>query len=568
MSSSVHHDLPYQDCLSAAKHGSSHGTLPSRKEEKTAQTSSTLSSEQAAEQRRWVFAAADPFALAGDLCRYVQEKANTRKFKDLSECYDFMRRVHRNKAKPLVFKDFNYHGKVEREVWFHDPFRQEGLHHVIVHIHFADAFDEVRHQNRQLQQTSTVTAINLRHYTNQPSGQSKSSHYESIFKNTYLEGVGVTIKVFKHGWRWRQVAAKNTLEHQIQCFQEEKMQGIHLYHEGDEPLDINHFTLHRTIVASDRMSTETELETIFEFMNVIEIAMMRAPLQDFVQDFAQQDMGIEVLTIGNDNYSLVGLENHGKLKNAVADATAIAQAFRKLGAHVQTEINIRDVKKLEEAIYDWADTRLVPNRQFIRVVFLYWAGHAFHCKKDGLTHILPTGDNWNIKRLCPGRDTMPVKDIINIIRQSTKKSKLIVCLDSCRTEMKGQDWSSVQSYEQGGPDSQSHKEVEIWYSTSHGEPAGDGEESHSHFTESILSCLQGNLHGKTFDAIWRDIYSEMQKRNPEQLPSIYKVGLSEHETLLPKLAVPMKIETESESKVSTSDYFQQCNQSVYFICLI
>jgi hypothetical protein len=253
------------------------------------------------------------------------------------------------------------------------------------------------------------------------------------------------------------------------------------------------------------------------------------------------DIGIEVLTIGNNNYSLLGLQEDGKLKNAVADAEAVAEAFRKLGARVQTHRDVQDVDNLESVVNDWAEARLSHDTQgHVRVVFVFWAGHAFHCKQDGLTHVVPTGNGWDIRRMKPGRSTMAVKDIIHILREKSKKSKLILCLDSCRTEMNLEVWTNMRRDEQGGPDSQSHNGVEIWYSTAHGEVARDGVGRHSHFTESILSCLQvdiSDLYDKTFDDIWKDINKEMQRRDPAQLPSQYKSGVSEHETLLPRLVV-------------------------------
>jgi hypothetical protein len=119
--------------------------------------------------------------------------------------------------------------------------------------------------------------------------------------------------------------------------------------------------------------------------------------------------GIELLAFGNNNYSLLGLENGGKLKNAVGDAKAIAEAFRNLGANANIVLDVEDLPNLEKVLDDWADMRIVSD---VRVVFVFWSGHAFQSRSDGTTHLVPTGKNWDIKRIQPGRETCSVKHII------------------------------------------------------------------------------------------------------------------------------------------------------------
>jgi hypothetical protein len=93
---------------------------------------------------------------------------------------------------------------VEREVWFHDPKGTPGLPYVIVHIHFADLFDEFKDVDQKPQEAHTITSVNLRHYTTQQSkDHQKTSHYKSIFKNIFLEDAGLELKSFKQGSKGR-----------------------------------------------------------------------------------------------------------------------------------------------------------------------------------------------------------------------------------------------------------------------------------------------------------------------------------------------------------------------------
>jgi hypothetical protein len=290
-----------------------------------------IGSESDTELHAWVFSSADLAELAEDLCRYSYEcQDQTRNFQNRKECDEFMKRVQTKEAKALVFKDFNYHGKVEREIWFHDPQGPPGLQYVIVHIHFNDIYDQERHEKRQQQLTHTVTAINLRHCKLiQSKNHKKAGFYESIFQKTYLEDGSMTIKQFQDGWKWKEMLQANDLDgERMQCLQTEKMKGVHHYHnhKGDKRLDLPEFvaSLQKESEAAGTSMVElaNELETLNRFMDILESDMRTAPLQDFVYNFKTgrdcQDQGIEVLTMGNNNYSLVGLRHGGRLKNADA----------------------------------------------------------------------------------------------------------------------------------------------------------------------------------------------------------------------------------------------------------
>jgi hypothetical protein len=150
-----------------------------------------------------------------------------------------MQCVQRGEAKPVIFKDFDYHGKVEREVWFEGPLGKQGFQYTIVHIHFNDAFDEIRHNDRQPQSTSVVTAVNVRHYTREASqDRSKAGFYKTIFEDIYLEEKGYSFwKSNKpSGWKWKQVPANTDVDRHVQ--QGLQIHNVPQYFDGDKQLQL------------------------------------------------------------------------------------------------------------------------------------------------------------------------------------------------------------------------------------------------------------------------------------------------------------------------------------------
>jgi hypothetical protein len=407
--------------------------------------------------------------------------------------------------------------------------------HVIVHIHFADPFDHVKDQNHQQQNTSIVTAVNLRHYQSEPT-EGKTGCYESMFRNKYLEGKGFLIRKFEKRWKWKDPCTKDAINQRIQCLQPPNMGNLPQYRDGDPRLE-----LHQVLSCSSHSSTsrhlnppaecdKDDLALVINLMEVIEEMSRKVSVmtKSAIKDNHAFN-GIKVLAFGNNNYSLLGLDDNGKLKNSIGDAQSVVGAFSKLGAHVQLELDIKDVPDLSQVVDYWAASRLTSD---VCVAFVFWAGHAFQNMKDGSTHLVPTGNNWDIKQLKPVRHTFSVTELIEAVRDKSQSSKLIVCLDSCRTELGGsKEWHSIQHGEKG-TDSKSYEGVEIWYSTSHGAVAQDGVTNHSPFAQSLLNCLGRNLKNKTFEAIWKDISKEMKELN-HQVPSRYTNGYCEHETLLP-----------------------------------
>ncbi len=497
------------------------------------------------------------------MCKHANTSGATRAFSSVLECDDFMKRVQNGDAKPVVFKDFAYKEKdaerkdmgrelVEREIWFQDPVgHKKEFQFVIMHMHFRDEFDHVRHKKRQLQHTHILAAVNLRHHKSIPTqAKNKTGHYESIFKNTYLEDKGLTFRAYnKDGWRWRIVPGKMTTDANIQCLQPEKMQGVHHAFDADGKLDPDQPSTWQTEAVNAPEDKREEL-LVMRVMKVIEKSMKRAACIDATDCTASDDIGVEVLAFGNNNYSWIDVPGKGILKNAIADAEAVGEAFEKIKANVRREMDIRDPPTLEDKLDEWADERLAPEvEKQVRIVIIFWAGHAFE-NIDGSTHLVPLGHEWKVKKLQPDKQTVSVRYIIEAVRHRSKDSRLIVILDSCRTEMDTPKWRTMQqSGTTGGPDVKSYNGVEIWFSTAHGEEARDGTSCHSPFTESILHCLQEDLQNKTFDDMWKAIMAEMQQRCPDQVTSRYTSGLCKHETLLPPPPVAVLANGPQEFKV-------------------
>jgi hypothetical protein len=258
--------------------------------------------------------------------------------------------------------------------------------------------------------------------------------------------------------------------------------------------------------------------------------------QEKKQSYDDAEMGqdassirVEVLAFGNNEYSLTDIPFNGKLKHAVADAEAVAEALKKIGAQTKTILNVQGVFNLEDKLEEWANLRLSPDiHKQVRVVFIFWAGHAFQNIADGCTHLIPTGDEWKIAKMKPERETFSVQKVIKIVKDRSPKSKLLICLDSFQTALEGPTWQIIQHRgQEEGSDAQGLNGVDIWFSTTQ-----DRTEGCSHFTQSILSSLGGDLSNKTFDDIWHEIENEMAKRSPDALLSRYKAEGSEHETLI------------------------------------
>jgi hypothetical protein len=339
---------------------------------------------------------------------------------------------------------------------------------------------------------------------------------------------------------------KYTQQKKIQCLKLDGMikQGLVQFFDGDNKLQ-----LPRSLQDLHGMSS-----LLYDVMQAIHDPTETDKPEVVVYDASKMQDGlikkkinVEVLAIGNDDYSFTCMLDPGKLNNARKDAHAIKKAFSTLGANVEIMEDVKGASTLKRKVLKWAKSRLAPDiQQDVRVVFVFWAGHAFY--SNGATRILPPGPDCTIDELLP-EDTIPVNFLVKTVREQSKKCKLIICLDSCRTQVhfeESSQWASVTRDKDKGSDADSFDGLEIWYSTAHGETADDGinndcSESHSPFTSSFLECLKGNLDNKTFHDIWNKVQTNMQLVSSDQKPHRYTTTLSEHETLLPPVLVPERV---------------------------
>ncbi len=400
-------------------------------------------------------------------------------------CDEFMKRVQKGDARPVMFKDFNSHGKVDREALFVDT-TFEGFC-VRILIHFSDVFDEELYRQRKPQSATTIIAISLRHHQHD---HGKAEHYGSMFKHTYLEDRGYTFETYRNGWRWK--------------------------HERGS------------------MPSQERIQTL---MQVIEDIVQHSSPVDPVMPREPEHRGIHVLTFGNSNYSLLGLANNGQLRTAAADARAVAEAFQRLGARTCVETDTRDVARIENVLDNRLDSCFTGvGGENVCVVVIFWAGHVITNKNDDTLHLLPVSDNLIFNHIRPGRHTFSVKEMIEMIRERSQNCKVIVCMDSMPKEFESKEWRSLNEKiikKIGSTDIGRHRGFELWLSATQCSVSMDGTADHSLFTECMLSCLQKDLQNKTFDDMWCEIESEMSKRDAHNMPSRYISGMSKYETLLP-----------------------------------
>jgi hypothetical protein len=284
----------------------------------------------------------------------------SREFQKDAECVRFFRRVRERRAVAKAFKEFPHKGKVEREIWYRDyGGTTEERKYVIVHMHFSDDWDK----NLQRQKVTSVTQVNLRHFTKSQEHATGTGAWEAMFESAYLEQkgrcvfrtqqTGITEKcIFQAsgdapsannvGWRWNnQDLGGQDLDQLIQWFpgmpRLERDRVMHRHEEDPEWSRI-----------------------MVEFLNDAEKTMSSAKpaSKDELEYLQRSQIGLEVLAIGNDSYCFEGMRFEGVLQNCVKDAKAVAEEFEKLDAKSKVLEDVSDRLSLRKAVKNWAESRL------------------------------------------------------------------------------------------------------------------------------------------------------------------------------------------------------------------
>ncbi len=484
-------------------------------------------------------------ALLSDLHGLVEsDEALTREFKSDDECINFLKRVKQNEATAKAFKEFPFKGKgkpwkVEREIWFRDSAgNMEDKEYVVAHIHFSDEWDHDCASKRQQQKATSITQINLRHFTRKPTHGTGAA--KAIFKSAYLEPLGKCIFRFCDGKNGSGLPlCKHEIFNTIQCMGN-NVKNLIQWFPGDPRMERE-----RTVGRSGIHKHDNMLQTVAEFLETTHRGMHQTKLAEKEEvDYMQPSaIGIEVLAIGNDAYFIDGLRQNGQLRNCAKDARAVAEAFQELGAKCRVVENVRDSAHLQDIIEEWINTKL--SNPTVEKAFFFWAGHALY--HQGYTHLLPTfaHDKRPIHRIRPGYQTLAVEQLIKEVKAKANCG-LIICLDSCRTQVSlhSNTWTSMwtsKADESGSnnlqaKDATGFKDLLIWYSTAFGHVAQDGASLHSPFTESLLEGLRGDMSDKKWTDLWTDVCKGTMLRTAgNQVPNHVGIGLLDSCTIVPRL---------------------------------
>lgn len=178
------------------------------------------------------------------------------------------------------------------------------------------------------------------------------------------------------------------------------------------------------------------------------------------------------LVIGNNNYS-----GGNVLKNAINDAKAISEVFKRLNYDV---IYKEDLKSIDcGSILSMLNERMNNTDSFI----FYFAGHGYQF--DGENYLLATDCPISFidKHIC-GYSSIKLSEILSIIEKSQTKINIII-IDACRGSISGDRGSSNYFSPVIAP-----KGTIIAFSTSPGKGAKDsGMDGHSLYTGALLKYI-------------------------------------------------------------------------------
>lgn len=190
------------------------------------------------------------------------------------------------------------------------------------------------------------------------------------------------------------------------------------------------------------------------------------------------------LVIGNANY----IDQRNKLANAVNDATAMSDIFRRLGYDVINSNNCvaadfaRAVRQFEEEAPDYS------------VGIFYYAGHGY---QNAGRNYFPSIDAAFNSEIEAKQSSVELDDVINAMEDAKLRVKILI-LDTCRDNpFQGHERSTSN---RGLAPVRAPRGTLIAYSTSPGETASDqGGGSNSIYTKALLTHIfDENIHVEEF----------------------------------------------------------------------
>jgi len=401
---------------------------------------------------------------------------------------------------------------------------------VILHVHtlveWGNRNAQDTRKNRALVQ---LTSVNLRHAT--------KVSYASGWKEEHLGFTMVPVREPAGGWQKYYPDRRSEIEWTLQ---DPNSVPVLDKDYANKYKDVRDAILKAEEVLSahaDRVTTKSISQTLKSYRSAdrdIEFEVM------YEEEEEASSVGIEFLAIGNDAYTVAGMPNNGRLRNCVSDATKVMVVFDALGARCRL-LPDKSRRRLKKEVNQWAEERLQGQ---VRVAFILWAGHAFTVK--GETHLLPTsaGEEIPLNDL-DFEDTVPLRDLLAVVRKFNEECHIVMCLDSCRVEVQFIEGASFgfESPEKGKDAGSKARRTDIVYSTAYGETADD----ESPFVKSLLECLGDDslVHGTLYN-FWGQVRHRAQRHCAEQQPRI-DPGSDPEFTLLPRKSTSPAAELVTQS---------------------
>jgi tetratricopeptide (TPR) repeat protein len=210
------------------------------------------------------------------------------------------------------------------------------------------------------------------------------------------------------------------------------------------------------------------------------------------------------LVIGNSAY-----KNAPALPNPVRDATAVADALRRIGFKTVALATDAGKEKLVDALRNFAQAADDADWALV-----YYAGHGI--EMGGMNYLIPID-----ARLATDRDVgfeaVPLDQVLSAV-EGAKKLRLVL-LDACRdnpfaSQMRRTLASASRSIGRGLASIEPEAGTLVVYAAKHGETALDGDASNSPFALAFMKNIQtpGLEVRRLFDFVRDDVMDMTQRR--------------------------------------------------------
>lgn len=217
------------------------------------------------------------------------------------------------------------------------------------------------------------------------------------------------------------------------------------------------------------------------------------------------------LVVGINNY-----DHNENLKNAVADAIAVADEFERLKYKV-FRLKNATAQEFDNIFYD----KLLRKDIIYDVIVVYFAGHGMICLQSDYI-VFKDAEDMNLHGGIPAsRCSMKVEDIYFRIRQENGYENCIVIaiLDSCRksseTNIERGGNVAIRQYETSGL-TKLPFQTYLAFATSPYDGALDGKDKHSPYTKALLAEI--GVKNQPIETTFKNIRKNIYKGKGTKLP--------------------------------------------------